>query len=143
MNGIMTRTSWETRLFKEVRGLWWPWCIAALASLAAMVTEGDLAEAVRVFFLCGSVALFAVLSFGAEFQERTWLLLLSQPLKRSTLWREKFLVVGAGGAMVLALNPGTWVWLHWLTSFADHEYLLQDSGPRSHVQWPQESSAAV
>jgi hypothetical protein len=124
MNGIMTRTSWEIRLFKEVRGLWWPWCIAALASLAAMVTEGDLAEAVRVFFLCGSVALFAVLSFGAEFQERTWPLLLSQPLKRSTLWREKFLVVGAGGALVLVLNPGTWVWLHWLTSFADHEYLL-------------------
>lgn len=123
MNGPMMRTNWEPRLFKEVRGLWWPWCIAAVASLAAIVTEGDF-ESVRVFFLCGSAALFAALSFGSEFQERTWPLLISQPLKRSRLWREKSLVVGAGGALVLVLDRGTWVWLHWFTSFADQEYLL-------------------
>jgi hypothetical protein len=35
-------------------------------------------------------------SFGNEFQHRTLSLLLSQPIARSVIWREKMLVLGAG-----------------------------------------------
>ena len=35
-------------------------------------------------------------SFGSEFQHRTLSLLLSQPIARSVVWREKMLVLGAG-----------------------------------------------
>ena len=35
-------------------------------------------------------------SFGSEFQNRTLTLLLSQPIARSVIWREKMLVLGTG-----------------------------------------------
>jgi hypothetical protein len=44
-------------------------------------------------------------SFGMEFQHRTFPLLLSQPIARSVLWRDKMLVLGAGilGSIVVTL----------------------------------------
>jgi hypothetical protein len=41
-------------------------------------------------------------SFGNEFQCRTFSLLLSQPITRSALWREKMLVLGTGMMGILA-----------------------------------------
>ena len=41
-------------------------------------------------------------AFGNEFQHRTLSLLLSQPIARSALWRDKMLVLGAGMLMSLA-----------------------------------------
>ena len=41
-------------------------------------------------------------SFGNEFQHRTLSLLLSQPIPRSVLWRDKMLVLGAGMLISLA-----------------------------------------
>jgi hypothetical protein len=40
--------------------------------------------------------LMAGTAFGAEFQHRTLSLLLSQPIARSVMWRDKVLVLGAG-----------------------------------------------
>ena len=51
-----------------------------------------------VLVACLAVAcvLMAGSSFGNEFQHRTLSLLLSQPIARSVLWRDKMLVLGAG-----------------------------------------------
>ncbi|HWX21657.1 MAG TPA: hypothetical protein VN578_17270 [Candidatus Binatia bacterium] len=106
----MTRTWLAPRLLKEARPLFWPWCIAVVASLAALYSSGEFAAGVRAVTLCTSVALLAALSFGSEFQQRTLPLLLSQPIERSRLWREKFFVLAFGGGLVLALNCGTWLW---------------------------------
>lgn len=57
-------------------------------------------------FGCVALAVACVLmagsSFGSEFQQRTLSLLLSQPIARSVLWREKMLVLGAGMLASLA-----------------------------------------
>jgi len=45
-------------------------------------------------------------SFGNEFQHRTLTLLLSQPIPRSVIWREKMLVLGAGMLASLAVLLG-------------------------------------
>ena len=45
-------------------------------------------------------------SFGNEFQHRTLSLLLSQPIPRSVLWRDKMLVLGAGMLSSLAALLG-------------------------------------
>ncbi len=42
-------------------------------------------------------------TFGNEFQHRTLSLLLSQPIPRSVIWREKMLVLGAGMVVSLAV----------------------------------------
>ena len=46
--------------------------------------------------------LMAGSTFGTEFQHRTLSLLLSQPIPRSVIWREKMLVLGAGIVTSLA-----------------------------------------
>src|SRR5689334_10506928 len=46
-------------------------------------------------FVIGCVLMGAI-PFGAEFQYRTLPLLLVQPVPRSSFWREKLLVSGAG-----------------------------------------------
>jgi len=48
------------------------------------------------FALAPACAVMAGSSFGAEFQHRTLSLLLSQPIPRSVIWRDKMLVLGAG-----------------------------------------------
>ena len=45
-------------------------------------------------------------SFGSEFQHRTLSLLLSQPIARSVIWRDKMLVLGAGMVASLAVLVG-------------------------------------
>ena len=55
---------------------------------------GYLALGVACVVMAGSV-------FGTEFQHRTISLLLSQPISRSVLWRDKMLVLGAGLATCL------------------------------------------
>ncbi len=79
-----------TRVLKEARALFWPWCavtIAALWPLHAGWTEwiGPMG------FFCG-ILLLATLSLGNEFQHRTLSLLLSQPISRMRIWGEKLSV---------------------------------------------------
>jgi hypothetical protein len=99
------------RLWREARPLLWPWVLAVWASLASLYSSGDAGEATRTLALCGGVALLAALPFGVEFQQRTWPLLLSQPIPRSRIWSEKFLVLAMAGSLILLLNCLTWRWL--------------------------------
>ncbi|MCX6924384.1 MAG: hypothetical protein NT154_14395, partial [Verrucomicrobia bacterium] len=55
-----------------------------------------------VFALGVACVMMAGSTFGAEFQHRTISLLLSQPIPRSVIWRDKMLVLGIGMATSLA-----------------------------------------
>src|SRR5664279_5306183 len=57
---------------------------------------GYLALGVACVVMAGSV-------FGTEFQHRTLSLLLTQPIPRSVIWRDKMLVLGAGIATSLTV----------------------------------------
>src|SRR5260221_10863649 len=47
-------------------------------------------------------AIMGGVSFGNEFQRRTFSMLLSQPIPRAVIWREKMLVLGASLLLALA-----------------------------------------
>src|SRR5258706_5406930 len=112
------------RLKKEARALAWLWCgviIAALlpllpyvsapglrSSLFGATISGFLREGFPLLGLFFGVPLLAALSFGNEFQCRTISLLLSQPVGRMTIWREKLIVGGAAVASAALV-----FWLVW------------------------------
>jgi hypothetical protein len=104
------------RLAKELRALWLAWCVAALAAAGYLVALNQSGFARGEFgsFLIGLAGfafvagclLLAALPMGSELQERTLALLLSQPLERARLWKEKLLAATiAVGA--LAIVHGT------------------------------------
>jgi ABC-type transport system involved in multi-copper enzyme maturation permease subunit len=98
-----------TRLRKEIRPLFWPWCAITLAGAVPFFHPPDeIAWIPPLAFLLG-IPLLATLSYGSEFQHRTFSLLLSQPVSRGRIWREKMLVtLGAALSAVLlfALSSG-------------------------------------
>lgn len=81
-----------TRILKEARPLFWPWCAVVCAGALLLLHPprliGDFSQ---VVFVLG-VLLLATLPFGNEFQHRTFSLLLSQPVRRMEIWREKMSV---------------------------------------------------
>src|ERR1041385_8265549 len=91
------------RLTKEFRSLLLPWSTVALvgivpACLQALLRAtwndaGEFLDFCATFIFFGGTALLAAMSFGTEFQQRTAPLLLSQPVERARLWREKLLVL--------------------------------------------------
>src|SRR5678809_457744 len=100
----------NTRLAKELRALALPWCVAApagiiLHSLAlGVIEEGDFLNFIEViagFVFLGGLLALAATPWGSEFQQGTLPLLLSQPIARSQIWREK--LVAAFLAMLSAL----------------------------------------
>ncbi|MBE0544043.1 MAG: hypothetical protein IH623_22095 [Verrucomicrobia bacterium] len=90
------------RLAKEIRPLMLPWLVAALAGGMMPVLRvmdrttlpwaSPFMAASFVFFGC--VLLLAAMTFGVEFQQRTFQMLLSQPCERSRVWKEKVAVLG-------------------------------------------------
>ncbi|MEI7936580.1 MAG: hypothetical protein WCK27_07840 [Verrucomicrobiota bacterium] len=83
----------KARLIKETRDL-----LPAFASMLTLIVApyfiwptGD----VHLIVLAVACVVMAGSSFGNELQHRTLSLLLSQPVARSVLWREKMLVLGA------------------------------------------------
>jgi hypothetical protein len=64
-----------------------------------MAGFGYLALGVASMVMAGS-------TFGTEFQHRTISLLLSQPIPRSVIWREKMIVLGVGMVVCLAALAG-------------------------------------
>ena len=85
------------RLAKELRPLLLPWIVAAglgLGNLLGLFSRGAFADFLMglpgLAFVVGCLFL-AAWPMGAEFQQRTWPLLLGQPQERSRLWREKML----------------------------------------------------
>ena len=100
MTGIM-----NPRVLKEFRSILFPTLLAlGGAGLMAVQTNADqstldvlietnvafwLLLKVSPFVFYISLALAAALSYGFEFQHRTLTMLLTQPLSRSRIWREK------------------------------------------------------
>ncbi|HLH32834.1 MAG TPA: hypothetical protein VKY31_16650, partial [Terriglobia bacterium] len=87
------------RIMKEVRGLFWPWClVTALSMLHVFDTTQSrgfsawMASVSAYGFFVG-IPLLAVLPFGNEFQYRTISSLLAQPVGRVQIWTEKLVVM--------------------------------------------------
>ena len=85
---------------KESRPLVLPWCLAAVAAMM-LALNPDLdaffpAIANFTFFIC--VAILCSMTFGLEFQQRTFQLLLVQPLSRSRQWGDKMLILSVAVA---------------------------------------------
>ncbi len=96
------------RVLKEVRALFWPWFIVTAAGLLPLVSSGSAVSHLknsqsyglwlasqlpatfsRLAFYIG-LPLLAAFSLGNDFDDGTFSLLLSQPIDRMQLWREKF-----------------------------------------------------
>ncbi|MGO8735277.1 MAG: hypothetical protein ACLQVM_21070 [Terriglobia bacterium] len=80
-----------TRILKEARPLFWPWCAVALSGVVPLVYPLAWTPLIYLigFFI---IPVLATLSLGNEFQHRTLSLLLSQPVGRMEIWGEKLSV---------------------------------------------------
>src|SRR5215510_7859553 len=96
----------QTRIMKEARAVFWPWCAVAISGIAGIMTAVPYQPRFSVFPLAEEILPFiismgfwvgipalATLVFGNEFQHRTLPLMLSQPISRIKMWREKWIVV--------------------------------------------------
>src|SRR5262245_49251139 len=88
----------RVRMIADARSLFWPWCIVAAAGIFSVFSVSRLpggldSEVVAGFAFCVGFPLLATLSFGNEFQFGTLSLLLSQPVERSRIWKEKSAVI--------------------------------------------------
>jgi ABC-type transport system involved in multi-copper enzyme maturation permease subunit len=121
-----------TRILKEERSLFWPWCAVTVVGVLPLVRHQAVSSLIFpeippwmvedisfVGFFFG-IPLLAALSFGNEFQHRTISLLLSQPVRRMEIWGEKVsvmiaavasaaLVFGIGWRATLQQDPELWV----------------------------------
>ena len=89
----------KVRMMADARSLFWPWCIVAAPGILSMFSFPRLPGGLELDVVAGfgfavGIPLLATLSFGNEFQFGTFSSLLSQPIERSRIWREKFAVVG-------------------------------------------------
>jgi hypothetical protein len=94
----------NARLIKETRAL-----LPIFACMLPLIVVPQLVWPMAGFgFFAFAVAcvLMAGSSFGTEFQHRTISLLLSQPIPRSVIWRDKMLVLGAGMVTCLVALVG-------------------------------------
>jgi len=123
-----------TRMFKEARALFWPWCAVMLAGTLRLFEPAQTAQGGGVvwgvhqfiepisflgFFV--GIPLLATLALGNEFQHRTVGLLLSQPVGRMQIWGEKMsvtvvavvsaaLVYGYAWRSALEETPEIWLY---------------------------------
>jgi hypothetical protein len=95
-----------TRILKEARSLFWPWCSVIIAGGLRRIEQSHpslmrggplwgvhyLIEPISFLGFVLGIPLLAALSLGNEFQYRTLPLLLSQPLGRMEIWGEKMSV---------------------------------------------------
>lgn len=98
----------NARLTKEIRSLALPALLTAVCAVVVLAqpfltTRSDdplhnfasfLFGLAQFGFFAGIIFL-AAMSFGVEFQQRTFVLLLSQPAERFRIWRDKMLVLAA------------------------------------------------
>ncbi len=104
---------------KELRPLLLPW-LSALA-VGTLFAFPPFVEGLDLFlkglvlygFLAG-LALVCSISFGEEFQHRTIALLLSQPLPRSRMWRQKTVIISV---LVLLAVVFEYAWLAGVSSW--------------------------
>lgn len=82
------------RIIKEVRLLFGPWCLIVVAALLPLLSKGlhhfnELSSIACTIGFFGGIPFMAALSLGGEFQQRTFALLLGQPVQRHRIWMEK------------------------------------------------------
>jgi hypothetical protein len=109
-----------TRLLKEARLLFWPWCVVAcvgglplvqqqwLGGWRGMIGRTNAIEALTFLAFFGGIPLLATISLGAEFQYATLPLLLGQPMGRMRIWREKMSVTALALASVALVFNYSW-----------------------------------
>jgi hypothetical protein len=105
--------SQKARILKEARALFWPWSAVILAG-----GLGPLLPFPRQLLRLGvdvslvgfwvGFPLMAPLALGSEFQHRTLMLLLSQPVDRRKIWSEKWIVL-----LAAVLSSSLVYWFNW------------------------------
>jgi len=80
------------RLKKEARALLWPWCAVMIGGALPLFHISHRLDGPSLVFFYLGIPLLAILSLGNEFRHRTLSLLLSQPVSRMEIWREKLSV---------------------------------------------------
>ncbi len=112
-----------TRILKEARALFWPWCAVTIAGALPLVQpsrSNAWIEAIGFIGFFLGIPLLATLSLGNEFQHRTLTLLLTQSVGRMEIWGEKLsvttvavlsaaLVFCFGSRAALQQYPELWV----------------------------------
>jgi ABC-type transport system involved in multi-copper enzyme maturation permease subunit len=123
-----------TRILKEARSLFWPWCAVIISGALPLVAHSHPAplrdgpfwgihsfiEPISFLGFFLGIPLLATLSLGNEFQHRTLPLLLSQPVGRMEIWSEKMsvmIVAVVSAALVICIgwrsafqqDPDLWV----------------------------------
>lgn len=81
------------RITKEVRTLFWPWCVVVVVGASPVVLPHRYAEPFSFLSFFLGLPLLAIVSLGNEFHHRTLSLWLAQPLSRIELWAEKMMVM--------------------------------------------------
>src|ERR1700674_2155920 len=105
-------SSRTTRMMKEARALFRPWCgVVILCALPLFHISHSLSE-ISVAFCYLGIPMLAALSLGYEFQHRTLSLLLSQPVGRMVIWGEKMSV-----AFVAVLSAALVFCYGWQSAF--------------------------
>jgi ABC-type transport system involved in multi-copper enzyme maturation permease subunit len=127
-------TAKTTRILKEARSLFWPWCTVIIAGALPLLEQSQsvpmegaplwgvhhLIEPISFLGFFLGIPLLATLSLGNEFQHRTLPLLLSQPVGRMEIWGQKMsvtivavvsaaLVFCCGWRSALQQDPELWV----------------------------------
>jgi hypothetical protein len=85
------------RIIKEARALFWPWVAVMVVALSrpfvSALSFNLRFEDLGIAGFCLGLPFLAALPFGNEFQYRTASQLLSQPVSRLQIWREKLIVM--------------------------------------------------
>src|SRR4249919_3005068 len=94
-----------TRALKESRALLIPWCVVMAACTFPLLRRfHHISLNDNVFTQLGvllGIPLLACFIYGTEFRSRTMQLLLSQPVDRMKIWREKGIVTAFATAIPL------------------------------------------
>ncbi len=115
-------------LKKEIRLLLPSWLtILSVAIILPWVwnTDGRVITISPVVFFFGAI-LIGVDSFGREFSLGTFSWLMSQPVERRKIWRDKTIVLAVGVAIIFIVQLVSYeLWLHWwLPIFpSSHSYI--------------------
>lgn len=137
-----------TRMKKEARALFWPWCATVMAGALLFVVHYPFAQDLNVLSFFLGIPLLATLSLGMEFQHRTLSLWLAQPATRTQLWGEKMVVMCAA-VISAALVAGTGMFLfvfpelNVIYKVAAASYVLITSLLRSFGRWPYDPLSAA
>ena len=83
----------STRVMKEARELFRPWCGVVVLCALPLFHVGQTLSETSVALCALGIPMLATLSLGYEFQHRTLSLLLAQPVGRLVIWGEKMSVV--------------------------------------------------